>query len=242
MNLSRKEEVRAEFDPYASDYEALLNTSIAASGESAGYFAEYKIKDLAKLCETVRPERPQGIELLDFGAGTGSSIPYVKKHLPRARLTCCDVSSESLAVAKERYGEAAQFVLSENGKIPAENGAFDAVFASCVFHHVLPSEQPRVFEELWRVLRAGGLIFIYEHNPWNPLVVRVVRSCPFDENAILIPANVLCRRLRDARFERVMTRYRVFFPGFLRSLRVMEDYLGWLPVGAQYYCVARKAG
>ena len=35
---------------------------------------------------------------LDFGAGIGNSVPYVRKHLAGAELTCLDLSQRSLEV------------------------------------------------------------------------------------------------------------------------------------------------
>jgi hypothetical protein len=81
---------------------------------------------------------------------------------------------------------------------------------------------------------------VYEHNPFNPLTVRVVNNCPFDANAKLIRASVMAKRCRDAGFREVKVKYRVFFPGFLRALRFAEGLLSWLPLGGQYYvrCLA----
>jgi len=81
---------------------------------------------------------------------------------------------------------------------------------------------------------------LYEHNPLNMLTVRAVNSCPFDENAILISANAMRNHFKSAGFIFPSVRYRVFFPRFLGLIRWMEDWLKWLPLGAQYYIVASK--
>ena len=48
------------------------------------------------------------------------------------------------------------------------------------------------------------------------------------------------RRQLGAGFVSVKTRYRVFFPHFLRALRSLEGALAWLPLGGQYYTRAVK--
>ena len=75
---------------------------------------------------------------------------------------------------------------------------------------------------------------IYEHIPLNPLTVRTVNVCPFDQS--------WCSQDEDRGFgfREARIRYRVFFPRPLRWLRGMEDNLGWLPMGAQYYVWGRK--
>ena len=81
---------------------------------------------------------------------------------------------------------------------------------------------------------------VYEHNPLNTLTLRTVNACPFDENAILIRAGTLRERLASAGFRESQIKYRVFFPSQLRWLRSIEEKLGWLPMGAQYYVCGRK--
>jgi SAM-dependent methyltransferase len=104
-----------------------------------------------------------------------------------------------------------------------------------VFHHIEPALHVGLLSELHRVLRPGGLVMIYEHNPLNPLTVHAVRTCPFDENAILIGARTLRERLVEAGFAGATARYRLFFPRALRLLRPLEQGMKWLPLGAQYY-------
>jgi SAM-dependent methyltransferase len=109
-----------------------------------------------------------------------------------------------------------------------------------VFHHIDHADHGALLQELRRVVRPGGSLFIFEHNPFNPLTVRVVNDCPFDENAHLIRGREMKRRLLAAGFASANTRYRVFFPHFLRALRPLEAALAWLPLGGQYYVRAVK--
>ncbi len=229
----------AEFDAYAEQYDQLLNDSIRLSGERGEYFTDYKIRDLARLWQSLGRgrERPH---ILDFGAGVGASIPLFQRHFPGAQLTCADVSARSLQLAERRFGSSASFVVCAGSTLPFADDCFDLAFAACVFHHIPPESHGGVLRELLRVLRPGGALMLYEHNAWNPVVVRVVRGCPFDERAILIPAPTLQRGLRTAGFANVVTTHRVFFPSPLRRLRWLEGWLGWLPLGAQYHVVGRK--
>jgi hypothetical protein len=64
--------------------------------------------------------------------------------------------------------------------------------------------------------------------------VRVVNSCPIDENARLIRARDMKQRMLQAGFSTARTRYRIFFPHGLRALRPLESAMGWLPLGGQY--------
>jgi SAM-dependent methyltransferase len=230
---------RAEFDKFADEYEALHRVNLAPSGEAPEYFADYKVRDLERL---LRARHPVGaaFRLLDFGAGIGTSIPFLRKYLPVAKLTCVDVSVRSLGVGVSRFARDAEFVAFDGARLPFGDSSFDCIFAGCVFHHVSPSAHRPLFGEFQRVLRRSGLLMIYEHNPLNPLTVRTVKACPFDDNAILLRAGTLRAELQHAGFDKPETRYRVFFPRALRWLRPLEDALGWLPLGAQYYVAATR--
>ena len=94
--------------------------------------------------------------------------------------------------------------------------------------------------EIRRVLKPSGLLFVFEHNPLNPLTRHAVDTCPFDENAVLIRAPKMRRRVLDAAFADATINYRIFFPHALRGLRGLEPRLTWLPLGAQYYVRASK--
>ena len=228
----------AEFDKFAAEYREIHATNIKLSGESPEYFAEYKIADIAaELAHAGGFDRPR---VLDFGAGVGYSVPFFRRRLPGARVTCLDVSRRSLEIGAAKHGDAARFTHFDGRSIPYEAGDFDAALASCVFHHIPHGEHVTLLAEIRRVLRPGGALFVFEHNPFNPLTRHAVNTCAFDENAHLVTAAVMRKRVLAAGFGSALVKYRIFFPAALRALRPLEQRLTWLPLGAQYYVLARK--
>ena len=230
----------AEFDKFADEYHAALKAGIAVSGEGPEYVSEYKIIDIARECGAASNAVAAPGRVLDFGAGIGNSVPYVRKHLPGAELTCLDLSQRSLEVAEKRFGAQAHYVRFDGANIPFPNDHFDIAYAMCVFHHIDHTDHAALLQELRRVVRPGGSLFIFEHNPLNPLTVRVVNNCPFDENAHLIRGPEMKRRLLAAGFASASTRNRIFVPHVLRALRPFERALVWLPLGGQYSVHAVK--
>lgn len=229
-----------EFDVHAKSYGDVLDSSISISGEDSSYFAEYKIRDLHYELEQFGRDTCAELRLLDFGCGVGTSMPYARRYFANAELNGTDVSQGSLDVAQARYGDLAQFPVMIGGELPIEASALDAAYAMCVFHHIDDALHVELLSKLRSRLKPGGILMIYEHNPFNPLTVRVVNSCPFDANAKLIRASLMTKRCRDAGFHDVRVQYRVFFPGFLKAFRFAERMLSWLPLGGQYYvrCLA----
>lgn len=230
----------AEFDKFADEYNTVLGNSIKASGEGPQYFAEYKIIDIAREYASRNDVTHAPPKILDFGAGNGSSVPYVNKHFPNVQLTCLDVSHRSLEVAEKRFPNLARYVHFDGTQIPFPDGYFDIAYAACVFHHIDHDKHISLLKELNRVIRPGGNLFVFEHNPYNPLTVRVVNNCVFDENAHLIRGSDMRKRLLGAGFNNASIHYRLFFPHVLRALRPLEKAMTWLPLGGQYYALANR--
>jgi SAM-dependent methyltransferase len=227
----------AEFDKFAEEYLATHRTNLAVTGESPDYFARYKIVEVARRLKALKlsPRR-----VLDFGCGIGNSAPHLREAFPQAAITGVDVSEKSLAVARQRFPGAADFIALDPGQPPpGPQDGYDLVFSACVFHHIEAAEHVAIFRRLRERIAPGGVMAIFEHNPVNPVSRYIVATCPFDENAVLIPAGELARRQKAAGFRRVDVTYTGFFPGPLKALRPLEPLMAALPLGAQYYTLAR---
>ena len=69
------------------------------------------------------------------------------------------------------------YVLFEGGSLPLKSGVFDIALAACVFHHIPGTEHIALLQEIHRVLsREAGRLFLYEHNPLNPLSLHAGRA------------------------------------------------------------------
>jgi len=227
----------SEFDRFADEYDQMHEKNIAITGEKPEFFHEYKIRVLRQMAQARKLE-PESI--LDFGSGIGNSTPYIRRHFPAAQLAGADVSQRSLDLAESRFPGMATGLRIEGHRIPARDDAFGITFSACVFHHIPHEEHDHWLRELRRVTRPGGMLAIFEHNPLNPLTVRAVNTCPFDENARLVRANDLLRRYLDCGWKYPRVRYHLFFPHALSGLRVLEPYLSGIPFGGQYSVTAVK--
>src|ERR1700739_3180547 len=89
--IARDTYQKSEVDRFAANYRELHNDSIAITGETAEYFADYKAKFVAADL-AADPRR----RILDSGRGRGLVCSQLKKHLPLAQIDGFDVSSRSL--------------------------------------------------------------------------------------------------------------------------------------------------
>lgn len=216
---------KVDFDDYARKYTQLTSQQTRLFDADNGYFARYKI-DLMKSVSGL----DRG-DILDFGCGIGLSAPHLRKAFPGSRVVGCDPSQESLAVARGQDVEV-DFVSPDAIGLGPQ---FDLVLASCVFHHIPPAERSGALQYCFERLRPGGSMFIFEHNPYNPVTRHLVNTCPFDADAILLTRRETTARLRAAGFKVGAAAYCLFFPQQLAALRGIETSLGWLPFGGQYY-------
>jgi len=111
---------------------------------------------------------------------------------------------------------------------------------AAVLHHVPVNRRTDIMHELATRLCGKGKLFIFEHNPLNPVTRWVVRQCPFDCDAILIKPSELIAHLKDVGLHFLRRDYLVFFPRVLSRCRPIERFLGWCPAGAQYVITATK--
>jgi SAM-dependent methyltransferase len=221
----------AEFDRFARDYARLHAASIAAAGEEPAYYAEYKLRRIQRLVGERFAE-----PVLDYGCGVGTLLALLAGRFPHVE--GFDPSGESLALARAR---APGCRLHDDAEaLPP--GTFGLVVLACVLHHVPPAARPAVLARVRRLLRPGGRVIVFEHNPMNPLTRRAVALCPFDQGVELLWPRETRRRLRGAGFEGVRCEHIVFFPRPLARLRVLEPSLRRVPLGAQYEVVGVASG
>jgi ubiquinone/menaquinone biosynthesis C-methylase UbiE len=100
-----------------------------------------------------------------FDAGTGTALIPIEmmRRGIAAVVTASDLAESMLAVARENIREAgfetAIFpVLRDCKQMPEPDSTYDAVMSNSIVHHI---PEPRMlFQELWRVLKPGGLFFV----------------------------------------------------------------------------------
>lgn len=225
---------KVDFDQYASDYDRIMKEDLEFFGEENSYFAEYKIK----IIKDTFLEIPH--KILDYGCGIGRNIPFYHKFFPEAEIYGCDISEKSLEIAQKDNPQAKFFLISEEN-IQKQFEEFDIVSISCVFHHIEPSLRNGTIEFIHQLLRPKGSVYIFEHNPINPVTRKIVRDCVWDEDAILLPAKESETLINHTGMKIEKKRYTIFFPAFLKFLRPMEKLLGFIPLGGQYYIKGNKS-
>jgi SAM-dependent methyltransferase len=223
-------------DPYP-DYIAEVNRSIAFAGAEQSFFTAGKATRAIDIVQRQGLD-PATMSLLDIGCGVGLIHPYLTPHFKD--VVGVDVSAEALASARTD-NSSVRYQQYDGVRLPFDDERFDAAIAICVMHHV-PTPQWRGFvAEARRILRPGGMLMIFEHNPWNPLTRLAVSRCAFDFDAVLLSPPQSTRLLRQAGFASVRREFLFFTPFSAAPIQRAEQALRWCPAGAQYVAMGQRA-
>jgi len=108
--------------------------------------------------------------LLEVAAGAGALTTALLGEYPQLRITATDVSSVSIRRLRQRVSEYpnARAEVADATRLPYGDGTFDGVVANSALHHV---DVRPALAELFRVLRPGGRLVVFEPNLLNPQVV-----------------------------------------------------------------------
>ena len=226
---------KAEFDSYSSNYEEALNRGIGVSGEDSSYFAEGRLRWLARQL-SIRNFETNSV--IDFGCGVGNSLPYLREIIGADRIAGIDISADSISMARQRFANA-RFELGTLDEISVQAN-FDLAFCNGVFHHIPLSQRADSAALVYRHLRPGGLFAFFENNPLNPGTRYVMSRIPFDRDAITLTPWNARSLLRAAGFSVLRTDYLFYFPKLLSVLRPIERLLTQVPLGAQYLVLCQK--
>lgn len=222
------------FDGYAGNYDAALAEGLQVTGEDAAYFARRRVawmqQCLARL--NVIPRR-----VLDFGCGTGGSVPYLLMLPGVQEVVGVDISESSLDVARARHSDArVRFAhtseLNESG--------FDLAFCNGVFHHIPVVSRLDCARYVLGKLNPRGLFALWENNPWNPGTRYIMSRVAFDADAVTLSPPQVKKLLRDAGFSHVNTSFLFIFPRLLKLFRPLESVCQRLPLGGQFVTLEQR--
>ncbi len=111
-------------------------------------------------------EIPAGVSrILDLGSGDGRLLDLVLRGRPQAAGVALDFSPHMLDRLRTRFGGSARVeIVAHNleDPLPALR-SFDAVVSSFAIHHLAHERKRQLYDEIWRILNAGGVFCNLEH-------------------------------------------------------------------------------
>lgn len=173
----------ATFDRIAAEYDESLPAHVVE------HYLDKRVR-------YVRADCPPGAGL-DVGCGTG----VLAQRLASAgfEMSGLDPSEGMLEVLARRAPDV-RAVRASGTEIPFEDASFDLVTSVATLHHIAaPAAIATTLAELVRVLRPGGRIVVWDHNPRNPYWKRLMARVPQDDGSErLVPEAEVLGGLRAA--------------------------------------------
>jgi Methylase involved in ubiquinone/menaquinone biosynthesis len=128
-----------------------------------GVGGERRFRQLALEGLEIAPET----KVLDLCCGAG---PATQVLVARSRhVTGLDASPNAIKRARERVPQA-DYVEAFAEKMPFSDNQFDLVHTSTALHEMEPEQLRQILQEVYRVLKPGGIFtFVDFHAPANPL-------------------------------------------------------------------------
>ena len=114
--------------------------------------------------------KPRGRYLLDAGSGPVQYAEYLTYSEGYQYRVCVDISIVALQEARRRISalkssDHGLFVVADVANLPFKSEPFDGVVSLHTLHHLPLNEQPRAYDELYRVLRPGSTAVVV--NGWT---------------------------------------------------------------------------
>ncbi|OGW92216.1 MAG: hypothetical protein A3E74_03985, partial [Omnitrophica bacterium RIFCSPHIGHO2_12_FULL_44_12] len=226
--------IKAEFDVHANEYENELNRWLNQRfGTSKTYVNRAKAQELITLLKLNKDSNALGKLLcLDVGCGTGAIASYLCQN--NIKTIGVDLSYHMIQSGQKCAPNQAQCIVSPSTRLPFESGFFDCCYTVCLFHHLSEPDQIKTLREMKRVTKRGGLVTIFEHNPYNPVSQLIVKLSPLDKNVRLLTKSKVNQLFSETGIQTVLQKYILFFPEFMSKLNYLETYMNQWPMGCQY--------
>ena len=228
--------VAQEFDHYHQTYQETVDAALGKGPMKVDFFTRIKVDYFLDILRS-KGIMPESSMILDLGCGVGIYHRQLKTAVKD--LIGVDVSSECLEQAQKMNPDV-NYLSYDGDKLPFDDNSFDAGLIVCVMHHVPVKGRDKFLTELYRVLKPNGIAVIFEHNPLNPLTMRVVNNCPFDADAVLLHSKEMNTLLAANGFIAPKSKFILSFPPANNLFRGIDKLFSWLPFGAQYYSLGQK--
>jgi SAM-dependent methyltransferase len=193
---------QALYDHVAHDYDEVFRPHVS----------EHYLK---KRTATVRRLLPMGGTVLDVGCGTGALAGWIQR--AGYDVVGVDASTGMLIEALEN-GVGAVYAAYSTA-LPFEDDAFDLSLSVATMHHLeTPERVAATIAEMGRVVRPGGFVLIWDHNPLNPYWPILMKRVPQDHgDERLVSVWELLEAVRTAGLQPVEAARTGLVPDFMPS-------------------------
>lgn len=220
------------------------------AGPQHKYYVKVKAKQMMRLARRFF-KNTKRLNCLGVGCGTGEAEIHYASYFNK--VIGIDYSKGMIAKAKKLNLKNTEFKIMNATKLDFKSNSFEVVVIFNVLHHVPSySDLLDIIKESERVLKKGGILLVYEMNPFNPVTRHVINTLDIDKEVKLggfkkgkFPAAITPKQLEiladKACLNKISDYFLVFFPRALGFLNPLERIFEKIPLGGLYVSVFKKS-
>ncbi|MGE5371244.1 MAG: class I SAM-dependent methyltransferase [Solirubrobacterales bacterium] len=129
------------------------------------YFIHRKMMERIMLTHLIKHEIPSlsDLKIADIGCGDGSRFrPFIEWGARSENVYAIDISERVLTTAKQKSPADVNFICAFGDNLPLDDASMDILLNMGVIIHVMEDELVgRMAAEFYRVLKPGGIFFLY---------------------------------------------------------------------------------
>ncbi len=155
--IVRRKQIRKHFDSIASQYSKELPIHYQK------YLLKRKMFFILKYCENLHNKIG-----LDIGCGQGIYTHYLNQYVNK--MVGIDFSINNVKNTIFNFADNKYAINSDGGNLPLKSNHFDFCFCINVLHHIPSIDlQKNFLDEMIRVVKPKGKIFVFDLSQKNPL-------------------------------------------------------------------------
>jgi SAM-dependent methyltransferase len=155
---------RALYDRIAGEYDEAIPEHVAQ------HYLRKRVAFMQRLA-------PPGAQVLDVGCGTGTLAAALRN----AGYRVCGADHSTGMIAHLAHSGRGTPVASAGERLAFATGSFDVAITVATLHHITDAEKiAQTLGEMCRVVRPGGSIVAWDHNPKNPYWPLLMARVPQD--------------------------------------------------------------
>ncbi len=140
-----------------------------------------------RVIDDMAPVLSQG-KVLDAGTGPGTLAREIARRQPDLQVYGIDLSEDMIRLARahakqEQLEDRVHFAVGNVAHLPYSDDSFDLIVSTISMHHWYELDQP--LRDLYRVLRPGGRLWIYDFRFIKvEMVEKALANTPFSTNGL----------------------------------------------------------
>ena len=164
------------YETFGLDYENFYNVSLETAKWLLSYFEKHKSL--------------HHVNILDWGCGPGRII----RHLPSLLDDSCrcygtDYNTQYIKWCAKNIPAATFKPNNLEPPLPFENNTFDIIYGISIFTHLSEKMHYAWFDELIRILKPGGIVFLTLHGKAFKIKLPETQRKLFDEGQLVVLSN-----------------------------------------------------